>query len=57
MKINQVGGDRLGSIVLSGLKLRADNLKVVVCNPGPLPQGHSGAGYPSYIFLDEILIR
>ena len=57
VKINQVGGDRLGSIVLSGLKLRTDNLKVVVRNPGPLPQGHSGAGYPSYIFLDEILIR
>lgn len=57
VKLNQVGGDRLGSIVLSGLKLHADNLKVVVRNPGPLPQGHSGAGYPSYIFLDEIMIR
>ena len=57
VKLNQVGGDRLGSIVLTGLKLRTDNLKVVVRNPGVLPSGHSGAGYPSYIFLDEILIR
>lgn len=57
VKLNQVGGDRLGSIVLNGLKLHTDNLKVVVRNPGVLPSGHSGAGYPSYIFLDEILIR
>ncbi len=32
-------------------------LRVVVPNPGPLPQWHPAPGQPSYLFTDEIIIR
>jgi len=32
-------------------------VRVVVPNPGPLPQWHPAPGQPSYLFTDEIVIR
>ena len=32
-------------------------IRVVVPNPGPLPQWHSAPGQPSYLFTDEIIVR
>ena len=32
-------------------------LRVVVPNPGPLPDWHPAPGQPSYLFTDEIVIR
>ena len=32
-------------------------LRVVVPNPGPLPEWHPAPGQPSYLFTDEIVIR
>jgi hypothetical protein len=32
-------------------------LRVVVPNPGPLPEWHPAPGQPSYIFTDEIVVR
>ena len=32
-------------------------LKVRATNPGPLPAWHPGAGHPSWIFCDEVVVR
>ena len=32
-------------------------LRVVVPNPGPLPEWHPAPGQPSYLFTDEIIVR
>ena len=32
-------------------------LRVVVPNPGPLPQWHPAPGQPSYLFTDEIIVK
>ncbi|MBR4506757.1 MAG: chitobiase/beta-hexosaminidase C-terminal domain-containing protein [Bacteroidales bacterium] len=32
-------------------------LRVVVPNPGPLPEWHPAPGQPSYIFTDEIIVK
>jgi len=32
-------------------------LRIVVKNPGVLPEGHPGAGYDSWIFMDEIVVE
>ncbi len=32
-------------------------LRIVVKNPGTLPQGHPSAGYDSWIFMDEIVVE
>jgi predicted alpha-1,2-mannosidase len=36
---------------------QARYVKVKAINYGPLPQWHPGAGYPAYIFVDEIEIK
>jgi hexosaminidase len=36
---------------------RARWVKVLATNPGPLPAGHPGAGQPSWIFCDQIVVR
>ena len=36
---------------------KARLLRVVVPNPGPLPQWHPAPGQPSYLFTDEIVVR
>lgn len=40
---------------LKGLSTRY--LRIIVKNPGILPEGLPGAGYDSWIFMDEIIIR
>lgn len=40
---------------LNGLKTKY--LRVVIENPGPLPEGTPGAGYRSWIFMDEIIVE
>ena len=37
--------------------LNSQFLRVVVPNPGPLPQWHPAPGQPSYLFTDEIIVR
>ena len=37
--------------------LNSHFLRVVVPNPGPLPDWHPAPGQPSYLFTDEIIIR
>ena len=32
-------------------------LRVVVPNPGPLPDWHPAPGQPSYLFSDEIIVE
>ena len=32
-------------------------LRVVVKNPGPIPEGYPGYGYDSWIFMDEIIVE
>ena len=32
-------------------------LRIVVKNPGKLPEGLPGAGYDSWIFMDEIMVE
>ncbi len=32
-------------------------LRVVARNAGPLPAGHPGAGQPSWLFMDEVVVR
>ena len=39
------------------LNLRTRFLRVVVKNPGLIPEGLPGAGYDSWIFMDELLIN
>lgn len=36
--------------------LKTRYLRIIAHNPGPLPAGHQAAGYPSYIFADEIVV-
>lgn len=40
---------------MDGLKTKY--LRVVIENPGPLPEGTPGAGYKSWIFMDEIIVE
>ena len=37
--------------------LNSQFLRVVVPNPGPLPEWHPAPGQPSYLFTDEIIVR
>ncbi len=37
--------------------LSSQFLRVVVPNPGPLPEWHPAPGQPSYLFTDEIIVR
>ena len=37
--------------------LNSQFLRVVVPNPGPLPEWHPAPGQPSYIFTDEIIVK
>ena len=39
------------------LKLHTTDMKIVIRNPGKLPKEHYAAGYDSYLFMDEIIIR
>lgn len=32
-------------------------IQIIGVNPGPLPAGHPGAGSPSFMFADEIIVR
>lgn len=43
--------------VLDDLHITTRHLRVVVKNPGPLPDFHSAPGQPSYLFCDEIAIE
>jgi hypothetical protein len=36
---------------------KARFVKVKAINYGALPQWHLGAGYPAFIFIDEIMVR
>lgn len=49
---NQVFTETFG---LNNLKTRY--LRIVIENPGPLPEGTPGAGYRSWIFMDEIVVE
>jgi hypothetical protein len=37
--------------------VKARYVKVKARNFGPIPEWHPGAGYPSFIFIDEITIQ
>ncbi len=47
--------DRLAVALPPGTTARW--VKVVATNPGPLPAWHPGAGKPSFIFCDQIVVR
>ncbi len=32
-------------------------IQIIGVNPGPLPAGHPGAGFPSFMFSDEVIVR
>lgn len=55
--VNQVTGNKRGTLKVTNVDLDCKSLRVVVKNPGVLPKGHGGAGAPSFIFLDEIFVR
>lgn len=55
--LNQITSNNRGKLALMALNLHTRYLKVVVKNPGVLPEGHGGAGNPSFIFLDEIFVK
>lgn len=42
-------------IPLQGIRTR--HLRIVVKNPGLLPEGHPGQGYESWVFMDEMIIK
>ena len=37
--------------------LHARYVKIIAKNPGPCPDWHPGAGSPSWVFVDEIVIE
>ena len=37
--------------------LKARYVKVIAKNPGPCPEWHHGAGSPSWVFIDEVVIE
>ena len=45
------------SSVRMPIAFNARYLRVVVPNPGPLPEWHPAPGQPSYLFTDEIIVR
>ena len=55
--VEQISGNRVGDITVDNLKIRTDDLKVIVRNPEKLPKEHQAPGYDSYIFLDEVIIN
>ena len=42
---------------LETLNLSSRYLRIVVKNPGTLPEGLPGAGYDSWIFMDEVMVE
>ena len=54
---NEVGTARrrLGAHLLQPVEARW--VRLVVKSSGPLPAGHAGAGEPSWIFADEIVVE
>ena len=46
---------RTDAIPTPGLKTR--HLRIVAKNPGTLPSWHMSAGWPSHLFIDEIVIK
>ena len=42
---------------LETLNLSSRYLRIVVKNPGKLPEGLPGAGYDSWIFMDEVMVE
>ena len=55
--VEQISGNRMGSLTVENLKIHTDDLKVIIRNPGKLPKEHQAPGYDSYIFLDEVIIN
>ncbi|MBO7100786.1 MAG: chitobiase/beta-hexosaminidase C-terminal domain-containing protein [Bacteroidales bacterium] len=45
------------SSVRMPIAFNARYVRVVVPNPGPLPEWHPAPGQPSYLFTDEIIVR
>jgi hypothetical protein len=38
-------------------KTQARFVKIKAINYGDLPEWHLGAGYPAFIFIDEIIVK
>ena len=55
--VEQISGNQIGKITADNLKIRTNDLKVIIRNPGKLPKEHQAPGYDSYIFVDEIIIH
>ena len=51
------GGNILYDWAIRDLNLKSQHLRIVIENPGPLPQWHPAKGGESYIFIDEIVIN
>ena len=41
----------------TGVDRRARYIRMTARNAGPLPEGHPGAGHPSWLFADEIMVE
>jgi hypothetical protein len=59
LKTTTPDSDMTASIVDMDYKANAETryIKVRAKNHGPLPDWHSGAGYPAWIFVDEIVVE
>lgn len=53
----RIGGNRINDNAIRDLNFNTQHLKVVLKNPGVLPEWHPAHGQPSYIFCDEIVIE
>ena len=54
--VEQIRGNTVDALTVDNLKIRTDDLKVIIRNPGKLPKEHQAPGYDSYIFVDEVII-
>lgn len=52
-----MSGNHIFTKTLQLGEIKTSYLRIVVENPGTLPEGTPGAGYDSWIFLDEIIIE
>lgn len=53
----RIGGNIVHDNAIRDLNIHTQYLRVVVKNPGKLPEWHPAKGWDSYLFIDEIVIE
>lgn len=53
----RLGGNRVNDDAIRDIDITTQHLRIVIKNPGKLPEWHPAKGWDSYLFIDEIVIE